>query len=270
MLSINTSFGITASDYVYSDLISLVRNTAVPSSTVEGFSSKASRLDAATAVASLFAASGSSLYRTTMVSGLSWTAPAQERVYASSSDTVSVESLLPSLSVTVSTPKATLGDTILVPVYAKQETGAGGSFDVYFYEDIASFVSYEADDGVTVRRTKDGLSVTLTAKPVTGRAVLTLQMRVSASLPAGTHTYLTCLAAGKTDTADASIRVYAKGDVTMDGKINNADALAIEKHVVKLSSLSDAQAVYADVNGDGKADARDAMRILQMIAASSR
>ena len=55
----------------------------------------------------------------------------------------------------------------------------------------------------------------------------------------------------------------SKGDVNGDGKANSADALKILKHSVDIEKISDNYLSAADVNGDGKVNSADALKILK-------
>lgn len=59
--------------------------------------------------------------------------------------------------------------------------------------------------------------------------------------------------------------VVLYGDVSGDGKINALDLLKVQKHILKTSLLSGAQAEAADVNKDGKINALDLLRIQKTI-----
>ena len=56
------------------------------------------------------------------------------------------------------------------------------------------------------------------------------------------------------------------GDVNGDGKINIADATAIQKHVAELITLNERQLKAADVNHDGKVNIADATAIQKYVA----
>ena len=53
------------------------------------------------------------------------------------------------------------------------------------------------------------------------------------------------------------------GDINGDGKADAQDALLALQDSVKLTELSGAQREAADLDGDGKVDASDALEILQ-------
>ncbi len=59
------------------------------------------------------------------------------------------------------------------------------------------------------------------------------------------------------------------GDVDGNGDIETVDALTIQRYVVKLTDLTEAQLKVADTNGDGKVSLVDAMRILRYLAGYS-
>lgn len=59
--------------------------------------------------------------------------------------------------------------------------------------------------------------------------------------------------------------LVAYGDVTLDGKVNAEDALAVLRHVVRLQPLTDMNRIeLADVNHDAAIDAEDALLILKI------
>lgn len=62
----------------------------------------------------------------------------------------------------------------------------------------------------------------------------------------------------------AEARLY--GDVTLDGKVNTNDSVALLRYAAERDELSAEQLECADVNFDGKADTSDAVRILQYAA----
>ena len=51
------------------------------------------------------------------------------------------------------------------------------------------------------------------------------------------------------------------GDANGDGKVSNADALAIVRHSIKASMLNDDRVKLCDVNSDGKVTNADALQI---------
>lgn len=57
-----------------------------------------------------------------------------------------------------------------------------------------------------------------------------------------------------------------KGDVNGDGKVNTLDAVKILQYVAKKIVLTSKQSLVADVNGDGKINTLDAVKILQYVA----
>lgn len=59
--------------------------------------------------------------------------------------------------------------------------------------------------------------------------------------------------------------VYLAGDIDGNGKVNTLDALAILKHIVGLSNLSEQQKSAADLDGNGKITSSDALVILKYI-----
>ena len=77
---VNADFGIVANDYVYENVNALKNNTSIGVQTYANATTKESPANASTVVASIFAAAGSDLAPEAKVSGLSWTAPAADRV----------------------------------------------------------------------------------------------------------------------------------------------------------------------------------------------
>lgn len=55
--------------------------------------------------------------------------------------------------------------------------------------------------------------------------------------------------------------ITKKGDVNGDGKIDSADLLAVQKHLLKVNSLADAKFSAADANTDKKIDSADLLKI---------
>ncbi|HPU67755.1 MAG TPA: dockerin type I repeat-containing protein [Clostridiales bacterium] len=61
-------------------------------------------------------------------------------------------------------------------------------------------------------------------------------------------------------------RLYTKGDVDNNGKINAADARLVLRYYAKLENLGAIQLMAADVDGNGKVNAADARKILRFFA----
>jgi hypothetical protein len=53
------------------------------------------------------------------------------------------------------------------------------------------------------------------------------------------------------------------GDVNGDGSVNVKDVVLVQKHILAIQSLTDAQKLVADVNGDTKIDANDAVLLMK-------
>ena len=89
----------------------------------------------------------------------------------------------------------------------------------------------------------------------------TLSLVTAAGLPAagrvGTGNLLQIICG---DTLAASYPVVIRGDVSGDGAINSLDLLKIQKHILGVSTLSNAAAEAADANADGEVNARDLLR----------
>ena len=58
---------------------------------------------------------------------------------------------------------------------------------------------------------------------------------------------------------------YVRGDVNDDGKIDEDDALAIQKHITDKSLLKGVSLEAADVNGDGRVNSLDVLFIKKHI-----
>lgn len=65
---------------------------------------------------------------------------------------------------------------------------------------------------------------------------------------------------------DITINGYEMGDVTNDGYITVADAIAVQRHIANLETLSGANFTLADVNYDNNLSVADAIEIQRMIA----
>ena len=59
---------------------------------------------------------------------------------------------------------------------------------------------------------------------------------------------------------------YGRGDINGDGKIDEADALAIQKHITGESKLEGKYLDAADVNGDGRVNSLDVLFVKKHIA----
>ncbi len=57
------------------------------------------------------------------------------------------------------------------------------------------------------------------------------------------------------------LEVVLYGDISGDGKINAVDLLKIQKDILKVSKLSNAQRIAADINKDGKINAVDLLKV---------
>ena len=87
---VNADFGIVANDYVYANANALKNNTSIGVQTYANATTKESPANASTIVAGIFAAAGSDLAPEAKVSGLSWTAPAVDRVVLMDADIADV------------------------------------------------------------------------------------------------------------------------------------------------------------------------------------
>ena len=59
-----------------------------------------------------------------------------------------------------------------------------------------------------------------------------------------------------------------RGDTNGDGKINSADALAIQKHIVESRELKKAYLDAADINRDGRVNSLDVLYVQKHIVGS--
>lgn len=79
------------------------------------------------------------------------------------------------------------------------------------------------------------------------------------------------LGTGYTYTQSGTAYTIVKtGDVNGDGKVNTIDALLIQRHVVKLSTLSGNYLAAADINGDGSVNTVDALLIQRYVVKLSQ
>ena len=62
--------------------------------------------------------------------------------------------------------------------------------------------------------------------------------------------------------------VVIRGDTSGDGKINSADALAIQKHIVESRPLKNTYLDAADINGDGRVNSLDVLYVQKHIVGS--
>lgn len=67
-------------------------------------------------------------------------------------------------------------------------------------------------------------------------------------------------------TNPGDLEVTLKGDADCNGKVNVKDATLIQKHVAKISTLTDQGFVNAEVDGNGKVNVKDATMIQKFIA----
>ena len=62
--------------------------------------------------------------------------------------------------------------------------------------------------------------------------------------------------------------VVIREDTSGDGKINSADALAIQKHIVESRPLKNTYLDAADINGDGRVNSLDVLYVQKHIVGS--
>ncbi len=65
------------------------------------------------------------------------------------------------------------------------------------------------------------------------------------------------------DTGDTELTATICGDVNLDGKVNIADVIRLNKYVAGIVTLEDQQLANADCYADGLVDADDALTLLQ-------
>ena len=157
------------------------------------------------------------------------------------------------------------GVETVVTVTAEQLNGMGGYFVLLYDVSVADLVSFKAADGVSVSRVENGLAVDVARAVEKGEVILTCSFTASAYLAAGEHELLSLDKDTLCTASFGTLRIFAAGDVNMDGIVNTRDAALIKQYVVKMKTLDAAQIVYADVNGDGTVSAKDAMRVQQYV-----
>ena len=69
-----------------------------------------------------------------------------------------------------------------------------------------------------------------------------------------------------TYTITVTLSQKVMGDVTGDGVVDIADAMAVFYHVAKKTALDDGVVSLADINGDGNVDIADAMQVFYFVA----
>ena len=65
----------------------------------------------------------------------------------------------------------------------------------------------------------------------------------------------------KTSTSSKTFTIVIKGDTNGDGKITSVDMLRVQKHLLKYSTLKDAQKEACDTNYDDKISSVDMLRV---------
>ncbi len=63
-------------------------------------------------------------------------------------------------------------------------------------------------------------------------------------------------------------QIVVRGDINGDGKINSADALAIQRHIVESRIIKDAYLAAADINQDGRVNSLDVLYVQKHIVGS--
>ena len=58
-----------------------------------------------------------------------------------------------------------------------------------------------------------------------------------------------------------------KGDVTLDGNVDNVDLVTLARYLVKLESLTAEQLTTADMNGDSDVDNKDLVELARYLVA---
>ena len=157
------------------------------------------------------------------------------------------------------------GLELVTSIAATQTAGTGGHFTLVLDELTASFVSFEAAEGVTVEKNGNEFTVTVTRAVEENELLLTLTLKTSDFLASGEHAFLS-LAESETATATfAPIVIHEIGDVDGNGTINVLDALLLKQHLVEIVTLDAVQLAYADADPDGVINILDAMYIEQFI-----
>ena len=157
------------------------------------------------------------------------------------------------------------GLELVTSIAATQTAGTGGHFTLVLDELTASFVSFEAAEGVTVEKNGNEFTVTVTRAVEENELLLTLTLKTSDFLASGEHAFLS-LAESETATATfAPIVIHEIGDVDGNGTINVLDALLLKQHLVEIVTLDSVQLAYADADPDGVINILDAMYIEQFI-----
>ena len=156
MLSVNAKFNTFMSDYVYRSVASLSRNEALSAPKEYNTECLPSPGDANATVASIFAAAGSTIWQEDKESGLTWSAPAQERVsYLAAGDvraqaagTVKYYSVTLTDGTVTETLQVAKGDTIELPATLLRK-----GYDVYGTVGgiQIDFDDYEVSASVTVQ-----------------------------------------------------------------------------------------------------------------------
>ncbi len=185
-----------------------------------------------------------------------------EDVSFTASYTASLKGTLTLESTTVSTA---WGFEFTASITGKQTSGTGGYFVLYLDELVASFVSVESAEGVTVEREGNAFTVTVTRAVEEGKALLTFTLRVSEFLTGGEHSFLSLEESETASAAFAPLVIYKMGDVNLDGEVDTIDALLIQQHVVGIRTLSPVALAYADTFVDGATDTVDALRVQQCV-----
>lgn len=109
---------------------------------------------------------------------------------------------------------------------------------------------------------------TTTTVPATTTAPTTTTAKPTTTKPATTAKPVTTTATPTTTTPVATdpIKASLYGDSNVDGAVNVADAVYLNKYLVDAVSLSELGAVNADCYSDGKLNSNDTLIILQLLA----
>ena len=63
-------------------------------------------------------------------------------------------------------------------------------------------------------------------------------------------------------------KIMVRGDATGDGKINSADALAVQRHIVETRVMEGVNLDASDINQDGRVNSLDVLYIQKHIVGS--
>lgn len=188
------------------------------------------------------------------------------------------------INVSVSSVNGTSGSDIVVPVTLEDNCGiAGFSMMIYYDSEYMSLYKIEAGDITSSGMLYDSIpdegddtgSVKVlwnnTENITTDGVLYYVWFKVNSDIPDGD--YSVDIEFNQDDTCNengedvymnckdgcVSISSVLLGDINLDGKVNNRDAIMLSRYLVGKVTLSDKQINAADVNKDGKVNNRDAI-----------